>query len=157
MTPQHTELPMTFDGVTLTPQKEVVRAFYKDLWDHADVSLIPDLFHADFTFRGSLGPVLVGHAQFADYVRWVTGALQNYTTDILLMIEQGHRVSGKVFFHGIQRQAMFGHPATGQHVGWLDAPIFTLTGPRCATSGCSATSMDCLDRSGPAAWRATNL
>jgi predicted ester cyclase len=126
----HTEPPISFDGVTLSPQKEVVRAFYKDMWDHADVSLIPKLFHADFTFRGSLGPVLVGHAQFADYVRWVTGALQDYTTDILVMIEESNRVSGKVFFHGIQREAMFGHPPTGKHVGWQGAPIFTFDGDK---------------------------
>ncbi|OYU90934.1 MAG: ester cyclase [Bradyrhizobiaceae bacterium PARB1] len=126
----HTEPPISFDGVTLSPQKEVVRAFYKDMWDHADVSLIPKLFHADFTFRGSLGPVLVGHAQFADYVRWVTGALQDYTTDILVMIEESNRVSGKVFFHGIQREAMFGHPPTEKHVGWQGAPIFTFDGDK---------------------------
>jgi len=126
----HTEPPISFDGVTLSPQKEVVRAFYKDMWDHADVSLIPKLFHADFTFRGSLGPVLVGHAQFADYVRWVTGALQDYTTDILVMIEESNRVSGKVFFHGIQREAMFGHPPTGKHVGWQGTPIFTFDGEK---------------------------
>lgn len=119
---------MRFDGVTLTPQKEVVRAFYKDMWDHADTSLIPKLFHTDFTFRGSLEPVLVGHDQFADYVRWVTGALQDYTTDILVMIEEGDRVSANVFFHGIQREAMFGNPPTGKHVGWLGAPIFTFDG-----------------------------
>ena len=37
----------------LSPQKEMVRVFYKELWDHADKSLIPSLFHTDFTFRGS--------------------------------------------------------------------------------------------------------
>jgi hypothetical protein len=35
--------------------------FYKLLWDHADKSLIPTIFHPDFTFRGSLGPTLVGY------------------------------------------------------------------------------------------------
>src|SRR5258708_8000174 len=57
----------------LSPQKETVRVFYKELWDHADKSLIPHIFHTGFTFRGSLGPTLVGHEQFADYVDWVTG------------------------------------------------------------------------------------
>ena len=35
------EPALSFDGVTLSPQKETVRAFYKELWDHADKSLIP--------------------------------------------------------------------------------------------------------------------
>ncbi len=71
------EPALSFEGVTLSPQKEVVRIFYKELWDHTDKSLIPTIFHRDFTFRGSLGPALVGHDQFAGYVDWVTGALEH--------------------------------------------------------------------------------
>jgi hypothetical protein len=55
------EPAMALDGLLLSPQKEVVRSFYKDMWDRADKSLIPRIFHEGFTFRGSLGPVLVGH------------------------------------------------------------------------------------------------
>jgi len=70
--PPGLEPAMDLDRRSLSPQKELVRRFYKDMWDHADVRLIPEIFHSDFTFRGSLGPILVGHSQFADYVRWVT-------------------------------------------------------------------------------------
>jgi len=98
------EPALDFTGVTLSPQKETVRVFYKELWDRADKSLIPQIFHADFTFRGSLGPALVGHQQFAGYVDWVTAAIGHYQTDILVMIEEGNRVSGKMRFHGLHRQ-----------------------------------------------------
>jgi hypothetical protein len=64
----------------LSPQKEMVRVFYKELWDRADKSFIPMLFHADFTFRGSLGPTLVGHEGFAGYVDLVTSTFGSYTT-----------------------------------------------------------------------------
>ena len=53
------ESALDLEGVALSPQKEVVRVFYKELWDRADKSLIPRIFHDDFTFRGSLGPALV--------------------------------------------------------------------------------------------------
>jgi hypothetical protein len=59
----------------LSPRKDAVRVFYKELWDRADKRLIPMIFHEDFTFRGSLGPVLLGYDQFAGYVDTVTGAL----------------------------------------------------------------------------------
>jgi len=62
------EPALKFQGLTLSPQKETVRVFYKELWDHADKRLIPVIFHDGFTFRGSLGPTLVGHDQFAGYV-----------------------------------------------------------------------------------------
>jgi predicted ester cyclase len=112
-------------GVTLSPQKEIVRVFYEELWDHADKSLIPQVFHADFTFRGSLGPTLVGHDQFAGYVDHVTGALGDYTSDILAMVEDGNQVMGKLRFHGIHRKELFGVPPSGRHVWWHGTPLFT--------------------------------
>ena len=98
------EPAMALDRLVLSPQKEVVRAFYKDMWHHADKRLIPKIFHQDFTFRGSLGPELVGHKQFAGYVDRVTNAFGQFTTDILAMIEEGNRVSGKMRFHGYHQQ-----------------------------------------------------
>ncbi len=124
------EPPIDFRGLRLSPRKEVVRAFYKDLWDHADTGLIPRLLHPDFTFRGSLGPTLVGHAEFARYVEWVTGALGDYTSDVLALVEEGHRVAAKLRFHGIHRAEMFGVPPTGRHVWWYGAPLFTFEGDR---------------------------
>ena len=111
--------------VKLSPQKEMVRVFYKELWDHADKTLIPEIFHDNFTFRGSLGPTLVGHEGFAGYVDLVTSTFGSYTTDILAMIEEGDRVSGKMRFHGYHRKELFGVPPTGRHVWWLGMPIFT--------------------------------
>jgi SnoaL-like protein len=94
------EPAMRFDGVVLSPQKDVVRVFFKELWDHADKGLIPRLFHPDFTFRGSLGPVLKGRDQFAGYVDMVTGALGQYTSDILDMVEEANKVFAKRRYHG---------------------------------------------------------
>ena len=124
------EPALSFDGATLSPQKETVRVFYKEMWDHADKSLIPTIFHTDFTFRGSLGPTLVGHEQFAGYVDWVTSALDQYNTDILALIEEGNRVSGKMRFHGFHRKELFGVPPSGRHVWWTGMPIFTFDGPK---------------------------
>ena len=124
------EPSLSFKDVRLSPQKEAVRRFYHELWDHADKSLIPEIFHRDFTFRGSLGPVLVGHAQFAGYVDLVTGAFGNYTSDILALVEEGNRVAGKLRFHGVHRKELFGVPASGRHVWWYGMPIFAFEGPK---------------------------
>ncbi|WP_156947524.1 ester cyclase [Bradyrhizobium sp. WSM3983] len=126
--PPGLETAMELDPRSLTPQKKMVFRFYKDMWDRADVSLIPEIFHPDFTFRGSLGPVLVGHSQFEDYVRWISDALDGYTSDILDLIEEGDRVSGKLRFHGIHRKPLFGREPTGQHIWWYGTPIFIFRG-----------------------------
>ena len=124
------EPALSLDNATLSPQKEMVRMFYKDMWDHADKSLIPEIFHEGFTFRGSLGPSLTGYKEFAGYVDWVTGTFERYTTDILSMIEEDNRVSGKMRFHGYHRQELFGVSPSGRHVWWIGMPIFTFEGPK---------------------------
>lgn len=114
----------------MSHQTEIVTLFYKGLWDKADKSLIPTIFHEDFTFRGSLGPVLVGHEAFAGYVDFVTGALENYTSDILELVEQDNRVAGRLRFHGLHRAELFGFAPTGKHVAWAGAPFFTFEGDK---------------------------
>ena len=122
------EPPLDLSQVPWSPRKEIVRIFYKEMWDHANVALVPQIFHPDFTFRGSLGPRLVGHRQFIGYVEFVTGALDRYTSDILAIGEEGNQVFGKLRFHGYHRRELFGVPPTGRHVWWYGAPIFTFDG-----------------------------
>jgi predicted ester cyclase len=99
--------------------------FYEEMWDRADKSLIPKIFHPGFTFRGSLGPTLTGYDEFAGYVDWVTASLSHYKTDILALIEEGIRLAGKMRFHGIHRKELFGVAPTRKHVWWTGMPIFT--------------------------------
>jgi hypothetical protein len=122
------EVPLDLATVALSRQKEVVRVFYKEMWDYANTALVPQLFHPDFAFRGSLGPTLVGHEQFIGYVQFVTGALERYTSDILALGEEGHQVFGKLRFHGYHRLELFGIRPTGRHVWWYGTPIFTFEG-----------------------------
>lgn len=121
---------LDFGRLTLSRQKEVVRVFYKELWDHADTRLVPQIFHPDFTFRGSLGPQLVGYDAFIGYVAHVTGALDRYTSDVLALVEEGNRVFGKLRFHGFHRKELFGVPPSGRHVWWYGTPLFTFDGER---------------------------
>lgn len=109
-------------------QKEVVRVFYKELWDHANTALVPRIFHPDFTFRGSLGAELVGHQRFIGYVEFVTRALGRYTTDILAIIEEGNRVAAKLRFHGYHQGELLGVAPSGRHVWWLGTALFTFDG-----------------------------
>lgn len=122
------DAPLDLASLPWSRQKEMVRVFYKEMWDHANTALVPQLFHRDFTFRGSLGPALVGHAQFIGYVHFVTGALDRYTSDILALAEEGRQVFGKLRFHGYHRRELFDVPPTGRHVWWYGMPIFTFEG-----------------------------
>jgi len=109
----------------MSQQKSVVEVFYQDMWNKADKSRIPEIFHDDFSFRGSLGPVLVGHDQFAGYVDQVIGSLGEYVCDILEMTEEDDRVVAKMLFRGVHQADMFGYAATGKRVEWHGSAHFT--------------------------------
>ena len=60
----------------------------------------------------------------------MTGALGQYTSDILVIIEEGNRVSGKMRFHGFHRKELFGVSPSGRHVWWTGMPIFAFEGAK---------------------------
>jgi predicted ester cyclase len=109
----------------LSSRKEIVRTFYQEMWNKADISLVAGLMHADVTFRGSLGPQLVGPAAVAGYVTSVTTALGQYTCDILDMTEEDDRIAVRLFFHGLHRGVFMGFAQTGQRVEWAGSAHFT--------------------------------
>lgn len=109
-----------------SPQKNIIRRFYKDLWGKQDTSIIPALIYDNSSFRGSLGPGLTGHFDFASYVHWLTGILDSYTSDILDLIEEGNKVTARLRFHGIHRNGLFfEQPPTSKWVWWHGVAIFT--------------------------------
>ena len=44
--------------------RAAVEAFYDRVWNRRDKAAVAELIRPDFTFRGSLGPTMTGHAAF---------------------------------------------------------------------------------------------
>ena len=110
----------------MTPQTKIVQLFYEEMWNRADTARIPEIFHPGFTFRGSLGPVLVGHDDFAGYVRDVMRALPDFRCDILETTEQDNRVVARMAFSGTHAGgAFFDFAPTGKRVAWDGSAHFT--------------------------------
>jgi steroid delta-isomerase-like uncharacterized protein len=118
--------------VSQSDQKRLVRRFYSEVWDRHDLSRLGEILQPDFSFRGSLGPELKGHAQFADYVNGVHAALADFRCDILDLVEEGEKVVARMRFHGKHRGPLLGRPATGRHVEWAGSAHFRFAGGRIA-------------------------
>jgi hypothetical protein len=104
------EPALDLSQVTLSRQREVVRVFYKEMWDHANTALVPNVFT-----RTS-----------PSVDRWVH--IWWGTSDILALAEEGNRVFGKLRFHGYHRRELFGIRPAGRHVWRYGTPIFTFEG-----------------------------
>ena len=113
----------------MTPRRLVTR-FYEEVWNRADTSAIPELFHPDCVFRGSLGAERRGHEGLAEYVREVTGALGGYRCDIEALVVEDERAFAKMRFSGWHRGEFLGFPPTGSEVSWAGAALFQCEGAR---------------------------
>lgn len=107
------------------PHKRQVRRFYAEIWNRGDLAVIPEILAPDVAFRGSLGPELSGHAEFARYVREVTTALGDYRCEIEELVADGDRVVARMTLSGVHRDTLLGVPATGRRVSWAGAAFFT--------------------------------
>ena len=115
----------------MTP-RQAVEAFYDRVWNRGDKAAIPELIHPDFTFRGSLGPTMKGHAAFSAYVDGVTEALADYRCTILDVVSEGERAFARMRFEGIHRAPFLGFAPTGRRVAWAGAALFTLKSDKIA-------------------------
>jgi steroid delta-isomerase-like uncharacterized protein len=106
------------------PIPDLVRRFYRDVWNAHDRRAIAELLTEDFRFRGSLGRECVGLAAFADYVDSVHRSLGDYRCEIEEMLSEGERAFARMSFSGTHRGLLLGHPATGKPVSWTGAALF---------------------------------
>ncbi|NES00330.1 MAG: ester cyclase [Symploca sp. SIO1B1] len=104
---------------------ELVHHFYEDIWNKQDYSQIPILLRKDLVFHGSLGQDKRGLSEFADYVRMVTTALDDYCCTVEELIVEENKAFAKMLFEGVHQGDLMGYAPTGKPVCWAGAALFT--------------------------------
>lgn len=113
----------------MTPRRLVTR-FYEEVWNRADPAPIPELFHPDCVFRGSLGAERHGHEGLAAYLREVTGALSGYRCEIEALVVEDERAFARMRFSGRHTGEFLGFAPTGRELSWAGAALFACDGGR---------------------------
>ena len=108
----------------MSPEEKQVRIFYEIIWNQHDKSVIPDVIHDSFIFRGSLGPEKIGHSGFIVYMDMVHNALGNYTCTILDIVAEQSKVFAKMEFSGIHQKEFMGFKQTGRKISWQGGALF---------------------------------
>ena len=110
--------------------REIIAAFYEQIWNKHDKSKIPELLDEDFFFRGSLDQVKAGHEGFTEYLDMVHAALGEYRCDIQEVIAEEDKAFARMLFSGIHRSALLGYAPTLKRVEWAGAAVFTFKGDK---------------------------
>lgn len=109
----------------------VIRAFYAELWEAADLSRLPALMHEDVAFQGTFGQTMRGHDAFGAYVRSVRHAFSTYRCAVLDLLVDGERVAARVRFSGTHDAGPFlDHPPSGRDLAWEGVGFFSLDAGR---------------------------
>ena len=105
--------------------RELVEAFYFEVWNHADETRAREILADSFRFRGSLGTERTGPEGFIAYMRDVHRALADYRCGIEDVVTDGDRAAARMRFTGRHRDEFLGFPPTGRQVAWAGAAFFT--------------------------------
>jgi len=108
----------------------LVASFYERLWNSGDEAAMSELLLAEFSFRGSLGTQLKGHAAFWEYVCSVRTALAHYRCEILDCISEGSQAFAKMRFSGVHVGTFRGYQPSGRLVHWEGAALFRFEASR---------------------------
>ena len=109
----------------MNDHKETVRRFYEAIWNNDDQTIIPELLCEDFAFRGSLGKMQYGHADFATYLDFVREAIDNYRCEIVDLIQEDNKTFARIRYSGIHHGEFLGYEPTYAKLEWSGAAVFT--------------------------------
>ena len=104
--------------------RELVEAFYTEVWNRADEDRAREILADSFRFRGSLGAERVGPDGFIAYMRDVQRALGDYRCIIDELVTDGDRAAARMRFTGEHRAEFPGVAATGRQITWAGAAFF---------------------------------
>ncbi|USG62762.1 ester cyclase [Sneathiella marina] len=113
--------------LTLSPTRLIER-FYHELWNKADEAVAHDILHADFRFRGSLGPERRGPDGFLDYLRSVRLSLPDFMCRIQEIVTEGEQAVARMEFVGTQDGVFYATPPTHKKITWAGAAFFKTNG-----------------------------
>lgn len=109
------------------PLRSLVHRFYEEIWNEQRLDLVQEVLAPAVQFRGSLGSTRTGHHEFCEYVREVTGALDNYRCTIELLVVENNTAAARLTFTGIHVGRFLDRPPTGRQVSWAGAAFFHAT------------------------------
>jgi len=104
--------------------RELVEAFYHEVWNQADEDRAREILAESFRFRGSLGAERRGPDGFIAYMRDVHRALGDYRCIIDELVTDEDRAAARMRFTGKHRADFLGVAATGRQISWAGAAFF---------------------------------
>jgi predicted ester cyclase len=104
--------------------KPLVRAWYDEMWNRWDETVLDRILHPDVELRGSLGQTHRGLRGISSYMRFVRAAFPDFNNEIESMVEEGDAVFARLRYTGTHDGPIFGIAPTGRRIAYAGAALF---------------------------------
>ena len=104
--------------------KSLVGKYYSEVWNAWSEAALEELISPSIEFRGSIGTVVNGIAEFRQYVNRIRDAFPDFHNHIEELIAEGDKVAARLTYTGTHRGELFGYPATRRKITYQGLAIF---------------------------------
>ena len=104
--------------------RQLVQAFYIELWNRWDDTAVDTVLAPDFTFRGSLGNQTRGRAGWREYRDLVRAGSSDFHNDVQALIVDGTQAAARLLYSGTHDGPLAGIAPTGAHFSYAGAAFF---------------------------------
>jgi predicted ester cyclase len=115
------------------PEDTLVRRFYEDLWNRWDDRAVDEVLAVDFEFRGSLGDVTHGRAQWRTYRDGIRRAVPDFHNEIVELVTSSGRAAARLVYTGHHHGVLLDRRGHGAPIRYEGAAFF-----RCASGRLTA-------------------
>ena len=110
----------------------LVDAFYTDLWNRWDDTMVDAVLAADFSFRGSLGNETRGRDGWRQYRDLVRAGSSDFHNEVQDLVVDRDRAAARLLYTGTHDGSLAGLAATGRRFGYAGTAFFTVRDGRLA-------------------------
>jgi steroid delta-isomerase-like uncharacterized protein len=105
-------------------RKALVCRYYAEVWNAWNEAALEELISPDIEFRGSIGAVVKGIAEFKQYVNRIRAAFPDFHNHIEELIAEGDKAAVRLTYTGTHRGELFGYSGTERKVTYQGLAIF---------------------------------
>lgn len=109
---------------------ELVRRFWRQVFDERDLAAARQLVTADFAWRGSLGSQSTGVEPFLSYAGAAQAAMPDLTVTLDEVAAAGSQVWARLCFRATHVGELLGVPGTGRPVSYVGLAVHDVAGGR---------------------------
>jgi predicted ester cyclase len=105
--------------------RQLVQAFYAELWNRWDDAAVDTVLAPDFTFRGSLGNEVRGRTGWREYRDLIRAGSSDFHNEVQALLVEGDDAAARLLYSGTHDGPLAGIAPSGARFSYAGAAFFT--------------------------------